>query len=204
MACPNSPRQVKSKSRACSSLSLTSRGLFTNNSSWQAKQSILHTTVTFYGEWVKMCEDFAPNFGDKRTSCCMTTHRLTLPFSLKKQHDCRPPPTLLFSVSSTEVKTERLPFCHNQDDQGESQVVLNTLTENDFWDAFKKMTKALRMVHTHGRGLLWGWWWSVGPKLVFDQIDSTSPGIYEYLIVFNNISYMILPMPTMLKRNFIH
>jgi hypothetical protein len=28
------------------------------NSSWQAKQSISHTTV-------KMCEDFIPNFGDK-------------------------------------------------------------------------------------------------------------------------------------------
>jgi hypothetical protein len=23
-----------------------------------------HTTMTFYGDCVKMCEDFAPNFGD--------------------------------------------------------------------------------------------------------------------------------------------
>jgi hypothetical protein len=30
---------------------------------------------------LKMCEDFAPNFGDKRTGCCITTHDLTLPFS---------------------------------------------------------------------------------------------------------------------------
>jgi hypothetical protein len=29
------------------------------------KQSILHTTVTVYGDCVKMCEDFPPNFGDK-------------------------------------------------------------------------------------------------------------------------------------------
>jgi hypothetical protein len=31
---------------------------------------------------VKMCEDFTPNFGNKRTGCCITsTHHLTLPFS---------------------------------------------------------------------------------------------------------------------------
>jgi hypothetical protein len=52
------------------------------NSSWQAKQSISHTTVTFYCYCVKMCEDLAPKFGDKMTGCCITaTHRLTLPFS---------------------------------------------------------------------------------------------------------------------------
>jgi hypothetical protein len=42
--------------------------LFTKNSSWQAKQSILHTTVTFYGNCVKICS-------------CITMHHLTLPFS---------------------------------------------------------------------------------------------------------------------------
>jgi hypothetical protein len=41
-----------------------------------------HTTVTFYGDCVKMCKDFAPKFGDKRTGCCITTmHHLKLPFS---------------------------------------------------------------------------------------------------------------------------
>jgi hypothetical protein len=45
-----------------------------------------------------MCEDFAPNFGDKRTGCCITTmHRLTVPFSAQTfdqtEHDCRPLPT---------------------------------------------------------------------------------------------------------------
>jgi hypothetical protein len=60
---------------------LTSRGLFTNNSPWQAKQPILHITVTFYSKCVKMCEDVAPNIGDKRTGCCINTmHRLILPF----------------------------------------------------------------------------------------------------------------------------
>jgi hypothetical protein len=72
----------EAKPRACLLFSLTSRGLLTKNSSPQAKQSIQRTTVTFYGGCVKMCKDFAPNFGYKRTGCCiMKTHPLTLPFS---------------------------------------------------------------------------------------------------------------------------
>jgi hypothetical protein len=52
--------------------------LFTKNSSWQAKQSILHTTMTFYGVCMKMCEDLALNSGNKRTGCyIMTTHSHT-------------------------------------------------------------------------------------------------------------------------------
>jgi hypothetical protein len=36
----------------------------------------------FYGVCVKVCEDFAPNFGNKRSGCCITiTYRLTLPSS---------------------------------------------------------------------------------------------------------------------------
>jgi hypothetical protein len=31
-----------------------------------------------------------------------------------------------------------------------------------------KIEEALRMVHTRGRGLLRGWLWAVGIKLVFD------------------------------------
>jgi hypothetical protein len=55
--------------------------LFTKDSSWQAKQSILHSTVTFYGDCAKMCTDFAPNFGVKRAgSCIMTMHHLTISF----------------------------------------------------------------------------------------------------------------------------
>jgi hypothetical protein len=62
--------------------SLTSRELFLKNWSWQSKQSIPHTTMTFYSDCMKICEDFALKFGDKRTGFCMTTtHHLTLPFS---------------------------------------------------------------------------------------------------------------------------
>jgi hypothetical protein len=44
----------------------------------------------------------------------MTAHCHTLPFHKglfdQKQHDCRPPPSLLFSVSLIEDKTKRPPF----------------------------------------------------------------------------------------------
>jgi predicted helicase len=38
--------------------------------------------------------------------------------------------------------------------EAKSQAVLNTLTEHDFQDAFKKMAEALGMVHMRGRGIL--------------------------------------------------
>jgi hypothetical protein len=46
------------------------------------KANSAYYTETVYGDCVKMCEDFAPNFSDKRAGCCITTmHRHTLPFS---------------------------------------------------------------------------------------------------------------------------
>jgi hypothetical protein len=47
-------------------------------------------------------------------------------FSDEKWHDCRPPPTIIFSVSSIDYKTE-----------ADSQAVMNVLTKHDFQDAFK-------------------------------------------------------------------
>jgi hypothetical protein len=50
--------------------------------------------VTLYSGGVKMCEDFGPKFGDKRTGCCITTtHNLTLPF----------PPGILFTKNNMTV-----------------------------------------------------------------------------------------------------
>jgi hypothetical protein len=43
---------------------------------------------------------------------------------------------------------------------------------------FKK-AEALGTMHTRGRGLLWGWWWSVGPKLVFDHMAAPAPEIMD-------------------------
>jgi hypothetical protein len=93
-------------------------------SSWQAKQSIPHIAVAFYWDSVKIWEDFASNFGDKRTcSCITTTHCLTLTFSpgsfYQKQNVCRSLFPRLCHFDTTEVA------------ETESQAVLNTLTEHD-------------------------------------------------------------------------
>jgi hypothetical protein len=37
------------------------------------QQSIPHSAMMFYGDCMEMCEDLSPNFGDKRTGCCITT-----------------------------------------------------------------------------------------------------------------------------------
>jgi hypothetical protein len=42
-----------------------------------------------------------------------------------------------------------------------------------------KMAKALRSVHTSGRGLVRGLRWSVGPKLIFDQMAAPVPEIMD-------------------------
>jgi hypothetical protein len=92
---------------------------------WQAKQSIiLHTTVMFYGNCVKMYEVFARTSATKelRTGyCIMTTQLRTLPFYhgifCQKQNDCcfsptlharfGPPPTFLFPQFKIKLKGSR-------------------------------------------------------------------------------------------------
>jgi hypothetical protein len=63
---------------------------------WQAKHSVLHTTVMFYSNCMKICEDFTLNFGDKTAGCCtMKTHNFTFPFSpgnFLPKSTCHPPP----------------------------------------------------------------------------------------------------------------
>jgi hypothetical protein len=88
-----------------------------------------------------MCEDFAPNFGDKRSGCCITTHRLTFPFPPvnfdQKQHDCSHPTYLTFLFPRLKIKLKGSHFDTVEVIEAESQAVLNTLTEHDFQDAFK-------------------------------------------------------------------
>jgi hypothetical protein len=42
------------------------KGIVHKYLSYQAKQSILHTAVMFYGDCMKLCEDIALNFCDKK------------------------------------------------------------------------------------------------------------------------------------------
>jgi hypothetical protein len=49
------------------------------------------------------------------------------------------------------------------------------------------MAEALGTVHTRGRGLLRGWWWPVGSKLVFDQHQSRKLWMPLFNIPSNDI-----------------
>jgi hypothetical protein len=69
---------------------------------------------------MKMCEDFAPNIGDKITGCCILS---------SPTH-----PTFL-CFPRLRIKLKGL---HFEVVEAESQVVLNTLAEHNFQDAFKK------------------------------------------------------------------
>jgi hypothetical protein len=63
--------------------------------------------------------------------------------------------------------------------EAESQAVLNTLTEHDFQDAFKKMAELLGTVHTLENGLLRWFYWPVSPKLAFDRMAAPVPEIMD-------------------------
>jgi hypothetical protein len=96
----------RAKSRACS-FSLTLRGLFTRNSSLQAKQSIPHSLVTFYNNRMKMFEDFAPNF-DNKITISLQRSVLHFPFQqdffLPKTMTLVPIPTFFFPRVKIKLK----------------------------------------------------------------------------------------------------
>jgi hypothetical protein len=102
--------------------------------------------VTFCGDRVKLCEDFAPNLGHKRTGCCITTtHRLTLPFSpgnfLPKTAWLPSPTHSTVLFPRLKIKLKGRHFDTAEVLEAELQVVLNALTERDSQDAFKKWQK---------------------------------------------------------------
>jgi hypothetical protein len=106
-------RQVKSKIKSMLIVFFVIKGVVHKKLSWQAKQSIMHT-VMFYGGCAKICEDFAPNFGNKRSGCPITTtHCFILPFFrrefLTKSNVSVIPHSSYFSDSLIENKTERPP-----------------------------------------------------------------------------------------------
>jgi hypothetical protein len=97
---------------------------------------IPHTTLPFYGDCVKMSENFATNLGEKRTGSFITTkHHLIRELFNKNNMTVVSRPSYSpdlapcdFSVASHFDTTEVT--------EAESQVVLNNLKEPDFQDAF--------------------------------------------------------------------
>jgi hypothetical protein len=91
-----------------------------------------------------MCEDFAPNFGDKRTGCCITTtYHLTLPFSPWTKnnitvalHSPDLDPCNFSPFPRSKMKLKGRGFDTIEVIKAESQAVLNTITKHNFQDAF--------------------------------------------------------------------
>jgi hypothetical protein len=61
----------------------------------------------------------------------------------------------------------------------ESQAVLNTLTEDDFQNSFKKTARALGNWPTRRRRLLRLLCWPIDQKVVFDQLVASVPEIMD-------------------------
>jgi hypothetical protein len=108
--------------------------------------------VIVYGDYVKMCENFGPNFGENITGCCITTMHSFTPhfppgyFFYKKQHNAIPHPPYSSMFSQLKLKLKGRHFHTIEVIGAESHVVLNTLTEHNFQDA--KMADALGTAYT--------------------------------------------------------
>jgi hypothetical protein len=153
--------------------------LLTNNSSWQAKQSTLHTTVTFYGDCVKMGRRPCPKLlGTKnRPSHLFSPGNFFTKTNMAVIFNS----SYFFLFPRLKIKLKGHHFDTIKLIKAESQGMLNTLIWHNFQDAFKKMAEALEAVHTCRMGLLRVWWWPVGPKLIFDQMAAPVPEIMDII-----------------------
>jgi hypothetical protein len=116
--------------------------MLTKNWTWQAKQSIPPSTVTFYGDCVKMCQDFAPNnwllHHDNAPYHSFIFHQGIL---TNTNLAIVPDPPYFSLYPRLRIKLKGRHFDTVEVMESESQAVLNTLTEHDFQDAFKKWQK---------------------------------------------------------------
>jgi hypothetical protein len=89
-----------------------------------------------------MCEDFAPNFGDKRTVCCITTtYRLKFILSpgifFTKNNMTTVHHTHIFFDPPLKIKLKGRHFDTIEVIETEPQSVLNIFREHELQDTFK-------------------------------------------------------------------
>jgi hypothetical protein len=116
----------RAKTRVCS--------LFTRDSFWQAKQSILHTAVTFCGNWKS--EDFVLNFDDQRISCCIMMMCHFKPRNFLPKPTWLSPPThftrLIWPHDFFLFPLVMIPLLwHKWSDRGRIVVRADTLTKHE-------------------------------------------------------------------------
>jgi hypothetical protein len=131
-----------------------------------------------YGDCVKTCKDFTPNFGDKRTGIT-TTCCLSLLFSLGSFWPKTTWVLWLMSVSLIEDKPGRLLFWHRWGDRGRIAGDAEHPHRTQLPGCILRMVEVIGTVHMRTRGLLQGWWLPVGRKLIFDQMVPPVPEIMD-------------------------
>jgi hypothetical protein len=110
----------------------------------QARQSIPHTTVTFYDDCLTMCEDFAPKFCIKigplyHNNTPSHASMTVIPYAC-----------YLLDLAPRAFMFPQLkipPFYTIFVMDAESQVMLNILTEHDFEDTFRKLAEELETAY---------------------------------------------------------
>jgi hypothetical protein len=75
---PKEARQVKSKIKTMFFIFFDIKEIV-HQEFVLAGQTVPHTVVTFYGNCMNMCEDFAQNFGNKQTRTCWLLHHDNAP-----------------------------------------------------------------------------------------------------------------------------
>jgi hypothetical protein len=182
-------RDGRGKSRACSSFSLTSKGM---------SQGIVMAGQTFISaHYFDVLRRLRENVRRLRPELWQhmnwqlhhdnaTSNTSSSPgiFFYQKQDVCRSPPTLLFSVSPVEYKSERHPFWHIWGDRGGIACDAEQPHRTRLPGCILNNGSGVGTVRTLRKGLLRGWWWTLGPKLVFNHLATPVPEIMD---VFNCI-----------------
>jgi hypothetical protein len=131
----------------------------------------------FYGDCMKVCEDVAPNFGNKRTGCCiMTTHHLTLSFL--PGLDLAPLAFLCFPV---KIKLRGPKFVTVEVIEAKSQSVLITLIKHDFQDALKKKDRSTGNGAYMWKGTVSRVMVVSRPEVSFEQMAASVPEIMDII-----------------------